>query len=252
MLLKLGMLGGRADGGSCALAYAPVATAEPVWPVAGAEVARATIDDLEAQGYDVQINWVSGIPMVPLVPMQSHRESTTPTTRRPARTHSPPFTSTSRVQTQTTTGAGSVSASVSVSDRDSDSGQREDDRIRVAGCECPWTPGWGFVVSMVPSCRVASTLNVTVPGATPSLLHFVPSGRSTTNLQSPFHGWASAVQPVLSAIRAQSGPHGVTTQVEVHTGPIRDEGAAEIVGPGGACETDGGAGEDGGSLQDLR
>jgi hypothetical protein len=35
---------------------APVATAEPVWPVAGAESARATIDDLDAQGYDVQIN----------------------------------------------------------------------------------------------------------------------------------------------------------------------------------------------------
>ena len=33
---------------------------------AGAEDARATIDDLQAQGYDVQINWVSGIPMVPL------------------------------------------------------------------------------------------------------------------------------------------------------------------------------------------
>ena len=98
----------------------------------------------------------------------------------------------------------------------------------------------------VPSCRDASTLKVTVPGTTPSLLHFVPSGRSTTNLQSPFHGWASAVQPVLSAMRAQSGPHGVTTQVELHTGPIRDEGAAEIGGPGGACEADGGAGEDGG------
>ena len=35
-------------------------------PVAGAESASATIDDLEAQGYDVQINWVSGVSSVPL------------------------------------------------------------------------------------------------------------------------------------------------------------------------------------------
>src|SRR4029077_4493358 len=66
----------------------------------------------------------------------------------------------------------------------------------------------------------ASTLKVTVPGATPSLLHFVPSGRSTTNLQTPAHGWASAVQPVLSEMRAQSGPHGVTTHVECIPGPF--------------------------------
>jgi hypothetical protein len=48
------------------LAYPLRVTAEPVWPVAGAESASATIDDLEAQGYDVQINWVSGLPSVPL------------------------------------------------------------------------------------------------------------------------------------------------------------------------------------------
>src|SRR5690242_628920 len=49
-----------------AVAYPPAAAAEPVWPVAGAEDARATVDDLQAQGYDVQINWVSGLPSVPL------------------------------------------------------------------------------------------------------------------------------------------------------------------------------------------
>ena len=65
MSLKLGLLGAGLMA-AAAVAYAPVATAEPVWPVAGAEDARATIDDLQAQGYDVQINWVSGIPMVPL------------------------------------------------------------------------------------------------------------------------------------------------------------------------------------------
>jgi hypothetical protein len=46
--------------------YARVAAAEPVWPFAGAESASATIDDLQAQGYDVQINWVSGVSSVPL------------------------------------------------------------------------------------------------------------------------------------------------------------------------------------------
>jgi hypothetical protein len=51
---------------AAALACAPVAAAEPVWPVAGAESAGATIDDLRAQVYDVQINWVSGISSVPL------------------------------------------------------------------------------------------------------------------------------------------------------------------------------------------
>jgi hypothetical protein len=48
------------------IAGRPVAAAEPVWPVAGAESASATIDDLQAQGYDVQINWVSGVSSVPL------------------------------------------------------------------------------------------------------------------------------------------------------------------------------------------
>lgn len=51
---------------AASLACAPIAVAEPVWPVAGAESASATIDDLQAQGYDVQINWVSGVSSVPL------------------------------------------------------------------------------------------------------------------------------------------------------------------------------------------
>ena len=38
----------------------PVASAEPVWPVAGAEPADQTISDLTAMGYSVQINWVGG------------------------------------------------------------------------------------------------------------------------------------------------------------------------------------------------
>ena len=48
------------------IAIAPTAHADPVWPVGGGEPADATIEDLEGQGYDVQINWVSGYPTVPL------------------------------------------------------------------------------------------------------------------------------------------------------------------------------------------
>jgi hypothetical protein len=43
-----------------------LAHADPVWPVGGAEPADATVSELAAQGYDVQINWVSGYPTVPL------------------------------------------------------------------------------------------------------------------------------------------------------------------------------------------
>lgn len=66
MSLGIEMLGAGVLGAAMSLAIAPVATAEPVWPVAGAESASATIDDLEAQGYHVQINWVSGVSSVPL------------------------------------------------------------------------------------------------------------------------------------------------------------------------------------------
>jgi hypothetical protein len=59
MSLGMRMLGAGLVGAAVSLGNAPVATAEPVWPVAGAESASATIDDLEAQGYDVRINWVS-------------------------------------------------------------------------------------------------------------------------------------------------------------------------------------------------
>ena len=37
------------------LAAAPVAVADPVDPQAGSESARATIDDLRSQGYNVEI-----------------------------------------------------------------------------------------------------------------------------------------------------------------------------------------------------
>jgi hypothetical protein len=45
---------------TAAAAIAPLAAADPVWPVAGAEPADQTINDLQAQGYVVKINWVGG------------------------------------------------------------------------------------------------------------------------------------------------------------------------------------------------
>ncbi len=44
-----------------AIGSAPVAAADP-----GSESARAVIDDLTEQGYNVEINWVSGVSSVPL------------------------------------------------------------------------------------------------------------------------------------------------------------------------------------------
>ena len=46
--------------GAASIAAAPIAAADPVWPVAGAESAADTIQDLEDQGYNVAINWVNG------------------------------------------------------------------------------------------------------------------------------------------------------------------------------------------------
>jgi len=66
MSLGMRMLAAGLLAAAASFACAPVAAAEPVWPFAGAESASATIDDLAAQGYDVQINWVSGSPSVPL------------------------------------------------------------------------------------------------------------------------------------------------------------------------------------------
>ena len=48
------------------IAVTAVAAAEPVWPLPGGGSASDTIADLEAQGYNVQINWVRGDPSTPL------------------------------------------------------------------------------------------------------------------------------------------------------------------------------------------
>ncbi|MBV9089195.1 MAG: hypothetical protein JO044_04710 [Mycobacteriaceae bacterium] len=68
MSLKLGIVAMwlAAAGTAASILVAPLAGADPVWPVAGAESASDTIADLQAQGYDVQINWVTGYSRAPL------------------------------------------------------------------------------------------------------------------------------------------------------------------------------------------
>lgn len=60
MSIKRGRFAALAIVLGAAVSAAPVAAADPVWPVAGAEPADATLRELAAQGYDVQINWVGG------------------------------------------------------------------------------------------------------------------------------------------------------------------------------------------------
>ena len=49
-----------------ALAVAPAAAAEPAFPMADAESASATVNDLQAQGFGVSVNYLQGRPNVPL------------------------------------------------------------------------------------------------------------------------------------------------------------------------------------------
>jgi hypothetical protein len=51
---------------AASIAAAPIAAADPVFPTAGTESASATVMDLEAQGFDVVVNWLQGHPNVPL------------------------------------------------------------------------------------------------------------------------------------------------------------------------------------------
>ena len=70
-------------------AVAPIAAADPVWPVAGAEPADATLRDLAAQGYNVQINWVGGYSNVSLSECKVtaiHNPDGTPTSQNPLAT----------------------------------------------------------------------------------------------------------------------------------------------------------------------
>jgi hypothetical protein len=76
-------------GTAVAATAAPVAAADPVWPVAGAEPADATLRDLAAQGYNVQINWVGGYSGVSLSECRVnaiHNPDGAPTSRGPLAT----------------------------------------------------------------------------------------------------------------------------------------------------------------------
>jgi Spy/CpxP family protein refolding chaperone len=60
MSLNRTLLASMVTVGTVAIAFAPAAAADPVWPVAGSQSAADTIRDLESQGYNVQINWANG------------------------------------------------------------------------------------------------------------------------------------------------------------------------------------------------
>ncbi len=49
-----------------AIVAAPNAAANPVFPAPGSGSAETVIDELTAQGYNVEINWVSGVSSRPL------------------------------------------------------------------------------------------------------------------------------------------------------------------------------------------
>jgi hypothetical protein len=51
---------------TAAIAVVPTAAADPVGPVPGNQLAADTLGELQAQGYALQINWVTGYPNVDL------------------------------------------------------------------------------------------------------------------------------------------------------------------------------------------
>ena len=53
-------------GAAVSIAAAPIAGADDAFPTAGSESAGATVMDLEAQGFDVVVNFLQGHPNVPL------------------------------------------------------------------------------------------------------------------------------------------------------------------------------------------
>ncbi|MDT7762071.1 MAG: hypothetical protein QOC63_1491 [Mycobacterium sp.] len=57
-------------GTAAAIAAAPVAAADLVFPTAGSESVGATVSDLKAQGFTVVINYLEGTPNVPLYECQ--------------------------------------------------------------------------------------------------------------------------------------------------------------------------------------
>jgi hypothetical protein len=64
---------------TAAIAVVPIAAADPVGPVPGNQSPADTLSELQAQGYALQINWVTGYPTVRCTSAGSTR-STIPTT----------------------------------------------------------------------------------------------------------------------------------------------------------------------------
>lgn len=60
------VLWSAAAGVTAALAVAPSAAADPVFPRAGSGPASDIVNELKADGYDVQVNFLDGTPNVPL------------------------------------------------------------------------------------------------------------------------------------------------------------------------------------------
>jgi hypothetical protein len=55
-----------AGGAVASISLAPLAAADPALPTPGSSNARDTLNQLRAAGYNVQINWVNGVPDVGL------------------------------------------------------------------------------------------------------------------------------------------------------------------------------------------
>jgi hypothetical protein len=65
-VLKAGLAALLAAGAVSAIVVAPLAAADPFPPVGSGQSASAAIDDLQAEGYDVRINWTTGYDTKPL------------------------------------------------------------------------------------------------------------------------------------------------------------------------------------------
>ncbi|MGH3645419.1 MAG: hypothetical protein ACRDUX_41140 [Mycobacterium sp.] len=65
-VLKVGLATLLAAGAMAAIVVAPLAAADPFPPAGNGQSASATIDDLQAKGYDVRINWTTGYDTKPL------------------------------------------------------------------------------------------------------------------------------------------------------------------------------------------
>lgn len=66
MAVRLHRIAALISAVAASVILAPTASADPALPQPGSENASATIGDLQALGYDVQINYDNGVPNVDL------------------------------------------------------------------------------------------------------------------------------------------------------------------------------------------